>query len=226
MNDKVPVNCHQAIVFDFDGTLVDSYEAIAASVNHVRSSHGLPPLSTAEVRRHVGRGPIHLLRHTVPNSDIEIDLAKYRAHHPSVLRSGTRLLPGVAKTLRELKEAGFRLGICSNKPGAFTRQLVEILGLTGLVNAVVGPEDAPRIKPAPDMLLAILSRLAVTPAQALYVGDMVVDVETARAAGVTVWVIPTGSDSEETLAKASADRLLGSFSEIAALLIGGRTAQA
>ena len=207
MKDRVPVNRPEAVVFDFDGTLVDSYEAIAASVNHVRSSHGLPLLSTAEVRRHVGRGPIHLLRRTVPNSDIAIDLAKYRTHHPSVLRSGTHLLPGVAKTLREL------------------RQLVKILGLTGLVDAVVGPEDAPRIKPAPDMLLAILSRLAVVPTQALYVGDMVVDVETARSAGVTVWVIPTGSDSKETLAKASADRLLGDFSEIAALLIGGSTAQ-
>ena len=225
MKDRVPVNRPEAVVFDFDGTLVDSYEAIAASVNHVRSSHGLPLLSTAEVRRHVGRGPIHLLRRTVPNSDIAIDLAKYRTHHPSVLRSGTHLLPGVAKTLRELKDASFRLGICSNKPAAFTRQLVEILGLTGLVDAVVGPEDAPRIKPAPDMLLAILSRLAVVPTQALYVGDMVVDVETARSAGVTVWVIPTGSDSKETLAKASADRLLGDFSEIAALLIGGSTAQ-
>jgi phosphoglycolate phosphatase len=224
MNEKVPVNRPAAVIFDFDGTLVDSYEAIAASVNHVRSGHGLPPLSTAEVRRHVGRGPIHLLRHTVPGSDVEIDLAKYRAHHPSVLRSGTRLLPSVAKTLHELKGAGFRLGICSNKPRVFTGQLVQILGLTGLIDAVVGPEDAPRIKPAPDMLLAILSRLALTPARALYIGDMVVDIETARSAGVAVWVIPTGSDSEETLARASPDRSLGTFSEISTLLISGRTA--
>ena len=89
----------KALVFDFDGTLVDSYEAITASVNHVRAAHNLPPLSEPEVRRCVGRGPAYLLEHTVPGTDLEVDMARYRQHHPSVLRSGTRLLPGVAETL-------------------------------------------------------------------------------------------------------------------------------
>jgi phosphoglycolate phosphatase len=207
----------QAVVFDFDGTLVDSYQAITASVNHVRAGHNLPPLSESEVRGHVGRGPAHLLQHTVPGADLEIDLARYRAHHPSVLRSGTCLLPGVAETLPVLQRSGLRLGVCSNKPSPFTRELLHILGLTAFFSVVIGPEDAPRIKPAPDMLLAALARLGVNPAQALYVGDMVVDIETARAAGVTAWVVPTGSDTQATLVAAHPDRLLQGFREVAEL---------
>src|SRR5437016_4862362 len=74
-----------AIIFDFDGTLADSYEAIAASVNHVRANHGLAPLSIAEVRGHVGHGPHYLIEHTVGAGSVDQDLAAYRAHHPSVL---------------------------------------------------------------------------------------------------------------------------------------------
>jgi 2-phosphoglycolate phosphatase len=210
-----------AVIFDFDGTLVDSYQAITASVNHVRAAHNLPPLSEPEVRRCVGRGPAYLLQHTVPGTDLDKDMARYRAHHPSVLRSGTHLLPGVSETLHILRESGLRLAVCSNKPRDFTRELLNALGLASLMEAVIGPEDAARIKPAPDMLLAALNQLNVAPAEALYVGDMVVDIETARAAGVTVWVIPTGSDERSTLQAAKADLLLGDFRELASLRATG-----
>jgi 2-phosphoglycolate phosphatase len=204
----------QAIIFDFDGTLVDSYQAITASVNHVRALHGLPPLAEPEVRRHVGHGPAHLLEHTVPGTDVDTDLAQYRAHHPSVLRSGTRLLPGVADTLATLHGAGIRLAVCTNKPGRFTRELLDYLQLSSSFAAVIGPEDAPRIKPAPDMLLAALARLGVPAPSALYVGDMTVDIQTARAAGVAVWCVATGSDDGASLQAAKPDRLLRSFREI------------
>jgi 2-phosphoglycolate phosphatase len=208
-----------AVLFDFDGTLADSYPAITASVNHVRSLYGLPPLSEAEVRRHVGRAPPYLLAHTVPAGSPEANVTAYRAHHPSVLRSGTRLLPGAAEGLRALHEHGLRLGVCSNKPVAFTRELVEYLSVASYLDAVLGPEDVPRPKPAPDMLRAALARLNVAPEAALYVGDMVVDIQTARAAGVAVWVVPTGSDEIETLQRGQPDRLLRDLHELAELLV-------
>jgi phosphoglycolate phosphatase-like HAD superfamily hydrolase len=79
---------------------------------------------------------------------------------------------------------------------------------------VLGPEDVARPKPAPDMLRVALERLGVAPARALYVGDMGVDVETARAAGVPVWVVATGSDTREALAAARPDRLLTGLAEL------------
>ncbi len=87
----------QAVLFDFDGTLADSYAAIAASINHVRAVKGLPPLTVPDVRRHVGRGPEYLLAQTVPGASFERDWPIYRAHHPSVMASHTHLLPGAAE---------------------------------------------------------------------------------------------------------------------------------
>src|SRR5438874_10279454 len=109
--DAAPGRPPRAVVFDFDGTLADSYPAITASVNHVRALHGLAPLPEAEVRRFVGRGADYLLAHTVPGAPAGEALAAYKAHHPSVLRSGTTLLPGVAETLAALRKGGLRLGV-------------------------------------------------------------------------------------------------------------------
>jgi phosphoglycolate phosphatase len=204
----------RAVLFDFDGTLADSYPVITASVNHVRALHGLGPLSEPEVRRHVGYGAGHLLQKTVPIGDLEANAAAYRAHHPSVLRSGTRLLPGASEALQHLNRVGLKLAVCSNKPVAFTRELLGILQVGQYFDAVLGPEDVAHPKPAPDMLRAALERLHVKASEALYVGDMDVDVRTARAAGVAVWVVPTGSCAADVLAEAQPDRLLRDLHEL------------
>jgi phosphoglycolate phosphatase len=214
LTDVKPLCPFRAVLFDFDGTLGDSYPAIAASVNHVRGLRGLAPLTIAEVRRHVGRGAEYLLRHTVPGGDIDGAVAGYRAHHPSVLRSGTRLMPGAAEALAAVHDRGLRLGVCSNKPVAFTRELLEFFGVAKFLDVVLGPEDVARPKPAPDMLLAALALLQLRPEEVLYVGDMTVDVQTARAAGVTVWIVPTGSDEPSAVAAAKPDRILTSLVEL------------
>ncbi len=208
----------RAVLFDFDGTLADSYPAITASVNHVRAAHQLPPLTEEEVRRHVGHGPEYLLEHLVGGADVQENLALYRAHHPSVLRTGTQLLPGVGDALKGLKKSGLLLGICSNKPRLFTAQLVEYLGLRELIDVIVGPEDVRQIKPAPDMIFVALQRLTVRPDQALYVGDMVVDFQTGQAAGVRVWLVATGSNTREVLEAANPERLLTGLEQLPALI--------
>ena len=207
----------RAVLFDFDGTLADSYPAITASVNHVRARHGLPPLDEREVRRHVGRGLPYLLEQTVPGVDQPRDQDCYREHHPSVMLTGTRLLPHAAEALQVIHRSGRRIGVCSNKPRAFTKELLEYLEIGPFVDAAFGPEDVPRPKPAPDMLRHALTWLRVAAAEALYVGDMVVDIETALAAGVTVWVVPTGSDERRTLETAGPERILDSLADLVRL---------
>ena len=209
----------RAVLFDFDGTLADSYEAITASANHVRAAHGLPPLPDAEVRRHVGRGLELLLADVVPGTDVARNVALYRAHHETVMRPLTRLLPGARESVAGLKAAGCRLGVCSNKKVDFTRDLLDFLGLSPHLDVILGPDDVPRPKPAPDMLREALRRLAVRPDEALYVGDMAVDVETARAAGVPVWVVPTGSAGRAALEAARPDQLLDDLHAVAAALL-------
>jgi HAD superfamily hydrolase (TIGR01509 family) len=172
------------------------------------------------VRRQVGRGAPYLLEHTVGRGDPAANLAAYQAHHPSVLRRGTRLMPGAAEALRALHARGLLLGVCSNKPIDFTRELVAYLGVAEFLALLLGPEDVARPKPAPDMLLAALTRLGLAPADALYVGDMVVDIDTARGAGVRVWVVATGSDEPAALDRAHPDRRLRDLAELSALLGG------
>lgn len=209
----------RAILFDFDGTLADSFEAITASTNHVRRAYGLPPLPEAEVRGYVGYGLDHLMAALVPVAPVADAVAKYRAHHKGAMLTGTKLMPGVAETVRELARRGYRMAVCSNKRVEFTRELVSALGLAPCFASVLGPDDVSgRAKPDPAMLREALSRLGVTEAEALYVGDMAVDVETARAAGVPVWLVPGGAVGVEAAVAAGPDRVLNGFSQLLELL--------
>jgi phosphoglycolate phosphatase len=209
----------KAALFDFDGTLADSFEAITASTNHTRRAHGLPPLPEEVVRRYVGYGLPHLLRELVPAADTDAAVALYREHHKTVMTSGTRPMPGVARTVPELARRGLRLAVCSNKRVEFTRRLVDALGLAPHFAAVLGPEDVEnRPKPDPVMLLEGCRRLGVSPAEAVYVGDMAIDVHTARAAGMTVWLVPGGAMGVESAAAAGPDRVLGGFADLLDLL--------
>jgi 2-phosphoglycolate phosphatase len=203
-----------AVCFDFDGTLADNFDAIAATVNYVRASRSLPPLALPQVKAFVGRGIEYLVDHTVPGGKLNEDIATYRGYFPTVMHQGTTLLPGAAQALAALHGAGKRLAMCSNKLSQFSRDLLKYLHVAEYFSAVLGPEDVGRPKPAPDMLLAAMQSLGVTAAQTLYVGDMVVDIQTARAANVCVWAVPTGTDELATLEAAGPDRVLGSLYDL------------
>ncbi len=197
----------RAVLFDFDGTLADSYAAITASVNHVLEHHGRPALAEAQVRRLVGHGLAQLMETVLPGVDPDVAARLYREHHPSVLREHTRLLPGVADGLVALRRAGVKLGVCSNKPSRFTQACLDILEISQHFEVVFGPEEAGAAKPDPAMLLKALENLGVSKEQSLYVGDMEVDIEAGRRAGVETWVLPTGSHDEATLRAAGCGRL-------------------
>ncbi|HET6574797.1 MAG TPA: HAD-IA family hydrolase [Fimbriiglobus sp.] len=209
----------RAVLLDFDGTLADSFDAIAASTNHVRRAYGWPDLPEREVRRYVGLGLAQLMADLVPNAPADAAVALYREHHPTVMLAGTRLMPGVADTVATLAARGYRLAVCSNKRVEFTRGLVEHLGLRPAIAEVLGPEDVGgQAKPDPAMLLEALRRLGDSPAEAVYVGDMAVDVHAGRAAGVPVWLVLGGATGRESAADARPDRVLGSFAEMKELL--------
>ncbi|VTT99464.1 Phosphoglycolate phosphatase OS=Alcaligenes sp. EGD-AK7 GN=N879_10595 PE=3 SV=2: HAD_2 [Gemmataceae bacterium] len=205
----------RAALFDFDGTLADSFTAITASTNHVRELYGLPPLPEAEVRVHVGFGLDDLLRNLVPVAPTAEAVAKYRVHHQTVIHSLTRLMPGVGEAIPELARRGYRMAVCSNKKVEFTRDLVAGLGLGPYFEAVLGPEDVgDRPKPDPAMLVEGLKRLSAAPHDAVYVGDMGIDVQTARAAGVPVWIVLGGASGREDVTKTGPDRVLPHFAEV------------
>lgn len=208
----------RAALFDFDGTLADSFAAITASTNHVRGLYRLDPLSKAEVKGFVGHGLEHLMTVLIPPANPAEAVAAYRAHHATVARTMTTLLPGVAETITALHRRGFRLAVCSNKSVRFTRDLTTHLFPAAPFSEVLGPEDVSAPKPDPAMVLEGCRRLEVSTAESVYVGDMAVDVETGKRAGVTTWLVPGGAAGTEAAKTAGPDRVLRDFAEILDLL--------
>jgi phosphoglycolate phosphatase len=157
----------------------------------------------------------------VPGGDPQANAKIFHWHHPTVMFDHTRLLPGVETALEQLHRAGIGLAVCSNKPVAITKKLVSALGIGSYIklDAVFGPEDSGKPKPDPGMVHCALSRLGIDKANALYVGDMPVDVATARNAGVTVWVLPTGSSGLVSLQAARPDRILSTMAELAPAIL-------
>ena len=209
----------RGVLFDFDGTLADSFAAIASSANHVRASFGLPALTEASIRKYVGHGLGNLLEELCPGFDTDLAVARYRAHHSGVMLANTKLFPGVRETLERLHRHGYPMGVCSNKTVAFTKSLVAGLGLAEMLPAVLGPEDVPAPKPDPAMLIEGCRRLNVPPAEGLYIGDMLVDVLAAIAAGMPVWLVNVGLAGTDDPRSAGPARILEHFSEIADLLL-------
>lgn len=210
----------RAVLFDADGTLIDSFAAITSSVNYVRAHNQLPPMSEEAVKKLVGHGLPHLIKDVIPGGDDKANVALYYEHHPSVMFDQTQLLPGAAEAINHLHTAGIKLAVCSNKPVSITRKLLEALQVAPLFDAILGPEDSGIPKPNPAMVNLAVKMLGMKSSQALYVGDMAIDVETARNAGLTVWVLPTGSGDRESLIRAKPDRILESLSELSAAILG------
>jgi HAD superfamily hydrolase (TIGR01509 family) len=208
----------RSLLFDFDGTLADSFAGITASTNHARQVFGLPALSEAVVRSYVGHGLAHLMSELVPTAPtVDQAVTTYRTHHETVAIPMTKLFPGVVETITWLFQRGHHLGVCSNKSVTFTKKLVAHLFPAGEFNVVLGPEDVGSPKPDPAMLLEACRRLTCLPKDTVYVGDMHVDVLTAKAAQMDCWLIDGGAGGEKgwQMALAAGPTLvLDSFAQI------------
>jgi phosphoglycolate phosphatase len=193
-------------ILDLDGTLVDSVDDLAASVNHALASLGLPPRTRAEVRGYVGEGARLLLERAIaPRQDLlEPALAAWWAHYGEHCLDHTRLYDGIAPALAG---AGRSLAVLTNKPGALARKILAGLGVLGRFLAVVGGDEAPR-KPDPQGARALMARAGATPDETVLVGDSRVDLATARAAGIGLVAVSWGLTARADLAAAGATVLV------------------
>ena len=210
-----------ALIFDLDGTLVDSYEPITESLNVVRTSMGLPPKLLEQVRREVGRGLESLIADNVGPDRTEEGVRLFRIHYRKVFRHATRLLPGVGPVLLELGRRRIPMAITSNKPAYFSREIVETLGFGESFLAILGPEMVEHPKPDPEMIHRAVEALSRPASEILYVGDMRIDIEASRRAKVAVCVIPSGSDTKAELSAARPDFLIETFEDLLGLVSSG-----
>jgi phosphoglycolate phosphatase len=189
----------RAVVFDLDGTLIDSAEDLADALNALLAEEGLPALGSAAVKGMVGDGAGALVQRGFtaasgrdPGAALPALTERFVARYHANAVSRTRPYPGVPETLRALRDQGVRLGICTNKPAVVTRRILEALALAPLFDAVLGGDGVARRKPHPDHLHAALEQLKAAPAEAAMVGDSPNDVAAARGARVPVVAVAYG----------------------------------
>lgn len=187
-----------AILFDLDGTLVDSLPDLGSAMNRLLVEMGRRPASLAEVRSFVGDGVGVLVERSLmatggmPDEPLAAVVKRFLDHYRGHTAIETRPYPGVVGALEALKSAGHSLGVCTNKPTDLSVELLGSLGLARMFSAIVGGDAVPARKPDPGHLLATLDAMHMTGRKALMVGDSPNDVISARAAGIPVVVVGFG----------------------------------
>jgi phosphoglycolate phosphatase len=196
------------LVFDLDGTLVDSAPDIAAAVNALFAELELPAVGLDLVRRIIGDGaPVLLeraLRHVGAAHKAADLMPRYSVHYSDNAVRLTKLYPDVVETLTALRVSGCRLGVCTNKPIGPTRAVLAAFGLDALIEAVIGGDSLPQRKPEAEPLLNVIRTLGGTTETAVLIGDSAVDIACADNAGVPSIIIPSGYGMAPPQAKITA----------------------
>ena len=209
-------NHPKSIVFDLDGTLIDSTPDIAAALNRVMQELNQNPLSVEYVEPFIGDGSKSMLRRIfqenhIDSSDtfVESQLVKYIQYYQEEPVSKTKFYPFVKEDLNYFHAAKIKLGICTNKPHALTKLVVNSLGIAHLFDAILGADAVKNRKPHPDHLRDVIGAMGKTPEHILYVGDAEIDRTCAHAAGVPFFLVRWGtSDKIPTEDDVSISRLL------------------
>ena len=217
---------YKAVLFDLDGTLVETAPEIADAVNDTLAHFGWPAVSQSLVDGWIGQGTRELLilalahRHgdsvaQVRESDrLREALPVFdRCYHA---RCGTRsrLYPHVRETLTRLRAQGLRLAVVTNKEGRYTDTVLAAHRVHDCFDAIVSGDTYPTKKPNPHAVLDVLAQWQVAPAEALFVGDSSIDAATARNAGTTVWLLPYGYNMGAPVTACQPDRVLQDFAEL------------
>ena len=190
------------VVFDLDGTLLDTLGDLAGSVNYALRKHGLPECSLQEVRSFLGNGIVRLMQGAVKNAvqgaAFDEVFQTFRSHYLEHCLDTTQPYPGILPMMEKLREAGVKMAIVSNKLHPAVQELSRRF-FVGLVVSAVGESETVRRKPNPDGVLRALKEMGSRPDEAIYVGDSEVDWETARNAGLRCALVCWGFRDEEFL---------------------------
>jgi HAD superfamily hydrolase (TIGR01509 family) len=187
---------------------VDSYQAIYLSFHHAYTHLGLSPLSLEEVKKIVGRGLSRTFVELLGEEKGLQALSLFRKKYEEIFRAHTHLLPDVRTVLEDLYGRGIRLAVATNKFGPFSREVFRHFKMENLFTVIVGDGDVPQNKPHPAMLHFALEKMGLKKEEALFVGDSVIDIQTAQNAGMKVFAVATGNTAGEDLEKAQPTAVL------------------
>lgn len=221
---------YDLILFDLDGTLIETAPEIADAVNDTLQRFQLPPVTQQQVNDWIGHGTRELLiqalaytgdttadvvRHAESFKLIEAEFAQHYQR-----RCGTRshLYPHVRETLQALRAAGVKLVVMTNKECRYTQAVLDAHRLTPLLDRVISGDTLPVKKPDPAGIADCLAHFGVAPARALFVGDSSIDVATARNGGIAVWALPYGYNMGKSIESCHPDRVIADISALTAAL--------
>ncbi len=214
------------LIFDLDGTLIDSSKDIANAINYAIKPFGVTPLTTSEIKTMVGSGITKLIERLItPSPKISQDgklqsnpkekaLERFFEHYSKHLLDNTTAYPLVKETLSKLGD--HKKAVISNKRVALSRKVLEGLGLSESFDIILGSDSVPEKKPSPLPILEVLKKLEVSRDEAVIIGDSNFDVEAGKAAGIKTIAVTYGYRSKEALKEA--DFTIDSFSELLNIL--------
>lgn len=232
VSEPVEYSIPEAVLFDLDGTLLDTLRDLADSGNAVLAEEGHPVHPVEDYKTFVGNGMAHLVRAIFPEAhrpaegpETEAMLARYRAAYAERWNRTTRLYPGIAELLDGLAGRGVPLGVLSNKAHDFTRRCVEEFLSGWEWSVVLGAREGVPRKPDPAAALEAAKRMGVAPRDCAFLGDSDVDMQTAHNAGMQAVGVSWGFRGVEELRAAGAQRILDAPEELFVDLRGGQRSQ-
>jgi len=210
----------RTIVFDLDGTLVDTAPDLISTLNLVFAGEGLPPVAYDDARRMIGGGARHMIERAliaegrnVPSAELDRMFRIFIDHYGAHIADRSRPFPHLENVLQQLAGEGCRLAVCTNKLEWLSRRLLDILNLSRHFAAIGGRDTFGVQKPDPQILRLTIRRASGEVPRAIMIGDSMTDVRTARAANVPVIAVDFGY-SEVAPEALNADRLISSFTEL------------
>lgn len=211
----------KTILFDLDGTLVDTVEDVHFCINQARAEMGLPPLPLEKARESIGPGPNKFVEIVLPpdrQREIDAFIQKFRRCYIDHLSDHSRPFPGIIDLLTELQKRGFVLAVATNKPRRYTEKLLQVLGLAGYFPHIFTPDEVASRKPDPDIILKALQVTETSSGEALLVGDTDNDILAGKAAGVQTCGVTYGYGSKEIFQQLKPDFLIDRPEELLPLV--------
>jgi phosphoglycolate phosphatase len=212
------------IVFDLDGTLVDTAPDLLAALDALFAREGLPPVRSAELRNMIGGGARALIERalgdqhvTVARGDVDRLYESYIAHYADHIADASRLFPGLEQALDALAENGCRFAVCTNKLEFLAVRLLEELGIAGRFAAICGQDTFGLQKPDPEVLRRTVARAGGKIEQAVMVGDSATDIDMARGAAIPMVAVDFGY-TETPVSQLGPDRIISRFADLPAAL--------
>ncbi len=207
---------HHAIIFDLDGTLLDTLEDLTHATNHVLDSLGHDPIPTATCRQMIGNGARTLLKRACDGDERAVDkaLKMFLAYYYDHKYDHTTPFPGIPQTLDTLADQGLRFAVLSNKPHRATTEMIAHLLGNWSFEQVFGQRDGVPLKPDPTAALDICKHMDVTPNHVIFVGDSGEDMATAKAAGMLAVGVTWGLRDEPELREHGADVIIHQPSQL------------